>query len=379
MAPTRNCPGKCGACRMNINGKFAPGLQCSGGCGWYHAACTDPPTSEEDLIAVKSGRRDWMCDGCAARDRGAGDATKILNSSGASLSMVAMDLREDVGLLRTRCAGLESENNALRGLIETLSSRISALEEKFCRLDGPGGPSHSSPVSGRVTAWSAAGRERSGEWREDSRIGGLGTSRKELPPGVAGGLSSVPDGGSQPSGGRSNSPAGPQTDRTRRFGRPRQRMVIGCARNDNPLPTVPSYRWLFVTRLSRGVTCDQIRDYMAGKLTSRRRPRCINLIPPGNTERRSGCPGYLASLVTGGGSARVRGLIVPKCTLLNADRYEVSDTPVTQITQKSFSAVYPADRIKKWVTEEDLDELDKLMGEDREESDYDDEEHSIDK
>uniref|UniRef100_A0A1B0DDY3 Uncharacterized protein n=1 Tax=Phlebotomus papatasi TaxID=29031 RepID=A0A1B0DDY3_PHLPP len=65
--------------------------------------------------------------------------------------------------------------------------------------------------------------------------------------------------------------------------------------------------------------------------------------------------------------------------MLKADRYEVSDTPVTQITQKPFCANYPADRIKKWVTEEDLEELNKIMDEEGEESNsYDEEEGSED-
>uniref|UniRef100_A0A1B0CSH7 Uncharacterized protein n=1 Tax=Lutzomyia longipalpis TaxID=7200 RepID=A0A1B0CSH7_LUTLO len=48
--------------------------------------------------------------------------------------------------------------------------------------------------------------------------------------------------------------------------------------------------------------------------------------------------------------------------VLEADRCLVTDTSMTQITQKPFSAVYQAKCLKKWVTEGDLQRLNSLVG-----------------
>lgn len=66
-------------------------------------------------------------------------------------------------------------------------------------------------------------------------------------------------------------------------------VVIGCAKRDNPLPAVPArpaYRWLFVSRLSRVVTADMLSDFLSSRLRSKRRPRCVGLVPESNTTRR---------------------------------------------------------------------------------------------
>uniref|UniRef100_A0A1B0DRG5 Retrotransposon gag domain-containing protein n=1 Tax=Phlebotomus papatasi TaxID=29031 RepID=A0A1B0DRG5_PHLPP len=51
-------------------------------------------------------------------------------------------------------------------------------------------------------------------------------------------------------------------------------------------------------------------------------------------------------------------------TVLGADRYIVADTPITQVTQKPFKGTYPAEKLKGWVTEKDLEEYSGLLSED---------------
>lgn len=67
-------------------------------------------------------------------------------------------------------------------------------------------------------------------------------------------------------------------------------------------------------------------------------------------------------------TARYRGpYLVNK--VLGSDRYIITDTPITQVTQKRFSGTYPAERLKKWVTEEELRRINGLWDEEFEISD----------
>ncbi|XP_055714332.1 uncharacterized protein LOC129808575 [Phlebotomus papatasi] len=57
-------------------------------------------------------------------------------------------------------------------------------------------------------------------------------------------------------------------------------VVIGRMKRDNPLPAVnmPPLRWLFVSRLARDVPAAMLRDFLSSRLTSKRKPVCINLV-----------------------------------------------------------------------------------------------------
>uniref|UniRef100_A0A1B0CDY7 Putative pro-pol polyprotein n=1 Tax=Lutzomyia longipalpis TaxID=7200 RepID=A0A1B0CDY7_LUTLO len=67
---------------------------------------------------------------------------------------------------------------------------------------------------------------------------------------------------------------------------------------------------------------------------------------------------------------RYRGPYVVNQNLKN-DRYEVTDTPTTQITSRPFKAIYPADRMKPFCSRFDIEQL--LFGECQENTDDDDE------
>lgn len=303
MAPTRNSPDLCGVCKRNINAKFAPGIRCAGGCGWYHACCTDPPTSQENLRAHRDGKLDWVCDTCLTRDTNIGNATEILSSSRVDAVDPQSELRNDVVLLRTRCANLEAENSSLRSTIDTLLSRMSALEGKFDNLERKVESENSSPrrsMPGRSFTTSIDGPPFVEILNGKATVKNVGVPPKCVDRPTIGDRDVLNNEirhhiGDRPLASDLQTLSNRQLDaapqrqlRDWRVRGAERRVVMGSAKNSNPLPTIPKNRWLFVTRLSRSVTADQIGDYMADRLSSKRRPRCINLIPPENTERRVG-------------------------------------------------------------------------------------------
>uniref|UniRef100_A0A1B0GQM7 Major facilitator superfamily (MFS) profile domain-containing protein n=1 Tax=Phlebotomus papatasi TaxID=29031 RepID=A0A1B0GQM7_PHLPP len=264
-------------CKTNINAKFAPGLCCAGGCGWFHATCTEAPTSEEDLAALLARRVDWVCERCIKRDDVPCDATRIHNSSSRDDSSVEAlaTIRKELDLLKIRCLDLESENNALRNTIGMLSSRVSALKKRFEFSERSNGPMHSSPrpsIPGKTFTWPVGGAGLLDVSNDRPQADNAETSRAGLfvhERAHGGG-----EGKTQP---LHSLPRGLLGGRRLNHGRLTDGRIV-----------VPRYRWLFVTRLSRSVTSDHLADYMERRLASRCRPQCICLIPPENTTRKIG-------------------------------------------------------------------------------------------
>ncbi|XP_055679918.1 uncharacterized protein LOC129787998 [Lutzomyia longipalpis] len=283
MPATRDCPSVCHMCKKRISTKFFPGLKCGGGCErWFHGACIDPPLMKEDIQKHEEGKLDWVCGECITRDGGVCDATRTM-SAPSTVGILPVEFRREIDILRTRCGCLESENEALHGLIRALSARLSALESKSA------GPFHSSPRSsmpGKSLIWPVGGRDLDAS-ADKSLFGGAlnvpGPATDELQnrPGTSGAARAH-------SNLRARTENGPARS-GRDVGRSERHMVVvGRAKPANALPTVPRYRWLFVTRLARSVTVDQLCDRLEGSLSTRRRPRCVNLIPLEDTSRRVG-------------------------------------------------------------------------------------------
>ncbi|GAB0087924.1 hypothetical protein DMENIID0001_022910 [Sergentomyia squamirostris] len=268
---TRASPADCHVCKKRILAKTAPGFVCGGTCGlWYHGCCTSPPVSAEQM---KGKGFYWLCSSCYVDDDSNGDQNGTHTLSGEHASV-----RDDVAELMNRCRRLEQENGQLRELIESLVSRVSALEAR------PTGPFHSSPrPSMRGRSFNCDSNILNESPPPGFDLGASGVNRPRIPPPPA-------ENGCQeePAVRRHLAlPSGPHVQPNSDI--PERLAIVGRAkRADGPglLRVVPKFKWLFVTRLSREVTSEQLAEFLAQNLSSKRSPQCFSLIPRGDTTRR---------------------------------------------------------------------------------------------
>ncbi|GAB0095404.1 Zinc finger, PHD-type, conserved site [Sergentomyia squamirostris] len=160
----------------------------------------------------------------------------------------------------------------------SLVSRVSALEAR------PTGPFHSSPrPSMRGRSFNCDSNILNESPPPGFDLGASGVNRPRIPPPPA-------ENGCQeePAVRRHLAlPSGPHVQPNSDI--PERLAIVGRAkRADGPglLRVVPKFKWLFVTRLSREVTSEQLAEFLAQNLSSKRSPQCFSLIPRGDTTRR---------------------------------------------------------------------------------------------
>lgn len=315
---------QCGLCASVIDRRHGSGVSCAGSCGrWYHIQCTDPPLSPSSEKPVLFGTASWHCKLCM--ENSSGGSSAVQNGSGGSSLVDAGPANVTLGSLISRlnsveslCMGLIEENKRLRSqaaeCIE-LRARIRAIE---FRLDSVGswsmmtpGPSlHPPYAENRLESTMLIERESLGGIRCPAGVknvpvpapptivhpvSGAGASgfandavstfsRQNLDNTALPRMKCVAGDVVPPQLGRdANGIVGPQLDDVLEDvgpalgGRGRRPVVLGRAKLANGLPTVQKFRWLFLARLSRQVTEEQLSLTLSKRLTSKRLPKCICL------------------------------------------------------------------------------------------------------
>ncbi|XP_055710886.1 uncharacterized protein LOC129806356 [Phlebotomus papatasi] len=315
---------QCGLCASVIDRRHGSGVSCAGSCGrWYHVQCTDPPLSPGSEKPVLFGTASWHCKLCM--ENSSGGSSAVQNGSGGSSLVDAGSANVTLGSLISRlnsveslCMGLIEENKNLRlqaaECIE-LKARIRAIE---FRLDSVGswsmmtpGPSLHPPYAENrlestmliereslggnqclagvknvpVAAPPTISRPVSGSGTSGSGNDAVATfSRRSLDNTAVSRLRCVGGDVVPPLSGRdANDAVDPQLNGIlgdvgpAHGGRGRRPVVLGRAKFTNGLPTVQKFRWLFLARLSRQVTEEQLSLTLSKRLTSKRLPKCICL------------------------------------------------------------------------------------------------------
>lgn len=258
---TRSTPGVCGACEARVNHNFAPGIKCSGGCNiWYHGNCVDPKLSAENISAFKIGKFSWVCEQCFKREGGNFNSTRVVNRT-INLGRLDEVMEMDFAALVARCDSLEKENTALRAMITALSSRVGALEARD--LNRPSTSPHIT-MGGVSYHWPVGQLDSS-----------IDSELAQQPDEHVGDVAGQPPGGSGPADSRKRN--GPKPRSAVENSKHKNSLRAGSGGVNERLPTVPRYKWLFVTRVANSLPTEQFVDFVAERLSTGRRPKCIRL------------------------------------------------------------------------------------------------------
>lgn len=321
----------CALCASAIDRRHGHGVTCAGPCGRrYHVRCTDPPLAQHSVNEVLFGSSVWHCRLCmenshssslAARSGTAGNS--LVESGTADITINALLARlckveslcealvEENGRLRqqmSECLGLKTSIRAIEFRLDTVGSwsmmtpgpvpnrnrfvdnRLeSTMLNERGSLDGnhrdsveciiaPSEPKSASVAAGDLDSAGAGlpplsivpaptrhGVGNAG--RPLARLERIGCHVSNTGPGRAG--HSLADG------------APPQQ------GYDHERVLVGQAKFTNGLPTSQRFRWLFLARLSRQVTENQLSQTLSERLSSKRLPKCICLTKNASDSRKS--------------------------------------------------------------------------------------------
>lgn len=298
---------RCGLCATVIDRRHGLGILCAGACKRrYHVQCTDPPLTSSSINEVMYGSTPWFCKMCMDNSHNGSsvgrnlsgahnlsrDSSHVAGHADVTLNALVARLSKVEGL----CEALAEENRLLRSqMVECLGLRTNVRAIEY-RLDSVGSwsmtpgpfPNGQRFLEDRLESTLLNERETLGQNRPSSGAAGDGVApsgcedelrnlrERFLAPGskAAGAPPGVPP-RSEPS---SAADIGVNGDNgSTGSGRDPRPVIWGRAKLANALPIAKRYRWLFLSRLSREVTEDQLRGELSRRLSSGRGPKCICL------------------------------------------------------------------------------------------------------